>query len=405
MEPKADLIKKRVILAKSDLEKTIITSDAERALFDQVVNMLDKMPELSTQNSDKKSIQKSIQLFESPSCPIVLAGLPAEMGGKILDMTINNTDNDLKKVKPNIHKLYSLCKSMQHFMDDQKNSLHLIKELSFISGEPNDYVAMMIPTEGARKLLFIQQSFDAMCQGQKNRPISKKNFSTLKDFGYDIDFTYGRETETQLAKACRSYRTWSVQPLMVKPLLEQGADYTICPKNRVYHDTIESIIFNLLENVNAEADEALDYFFASPHFNINHYYEAWNFDVTALWFLVCSIAEEDQQKTFFDQPNPRYTLKLRRLQKLLDNGADPELTGSTEVTPLVMAQAAKDQNIIDMLEKAIAHKKAQELKNKEVIKKEDTPKKRAHKRHASKEKQHKSKKHPSKKQLPLPSPE
>src|SRR5207244_552121 len=131
-----------------------------------------------------------------------------------------------------------------------------------------------------------------------------------------------------------------------------------------------TIIFDLLDSRDKLADEILNYFFVSPTFNINHCHKTHTtLTVPILWFLLCSVLVEDLSYV--------YKLKLARLQILLDKGADPELSGSTGMAPLTMARAANNQEIITMLEKAIAHKKAQATQKEETVKREDAPKKRA----------------------------
>jgi hypothetical protein len=293
---------------------------------------------------------KSIIFFRSQTCPCIFKQLSADENGIIFDTFLNVLDDKPTKT---IHDLLFLCKPLSTFILSRRNTLRLTKELSFTNKCSNETAVEMIQTKTARKYLMTQKGFEQMCGQGKNATISKQNARVIKTCGTDINFTYENYSENQLVKACK--KSPEQKPLIARWLLENGADTT------VRTDDNDPILLYLLDSSTDLSNEILSYFFASPSFDINHYYQTSRLNITVTttifyMFFMFILAKENVSWYEKSELSDQQKFQLKRLQLLLDNGADPELSGSMGMEPLLIVKALKNQTLIDMFEKAIENK-------------------------------------------------
>lgn len=294
------------------------------------------------------STPKTITFFQNQKCPRIFRKLSSDLNGIILDTFINRFDDEPTR---SIHKLLFVRKSLTKFILDHQNTLRLTKQLSWVNKTSDENAIKTIQTKTAREIFMTQKGFEHICK-EALGTISKQDTLAIKTCKTDINFTYGMFFfGTQLIEACHEP---GQQPILARWLLETGADTTV----RTYEGS--PIVIYLLNSHSPMSNKILTYFFASPFFDINHYYSINRSDITIKitilqWFFSAILDMPNSWKEK-NKLNDQQKKKLKQLQLLLDNGADPELQGSLDMTPLMVAQASKNKIFIDMFKKAIVRK-------------------------------------------------
>jgi len=295
------------------------------------------------------------------SFPRVLAPhLPSETNALICDMLIFQTPT-LNESARTINRLSSTCKSFNKIMN--KNISSLIKFLPQIYRNcSNEHAANALQLKKASKILFKQLAFAKLCELDG----SFLSLSHIEKNNVDLNFTYGRDGETQLMRACTiSFHATQTIPqshlTLIEWLIKNGADINIADNSGT------TAPFYAITPWNANGKQLIEYFWDLPSFKINAI--KWHgFKKTLLFAFIYE--HWHMRNVNIDAgcihkaTDPHRAEKLAIVQKLCDRGADPEVVhvykspGRMNHTPLSVAKECNDKKLVKILKRAIKKKHA-----------------------------------------------
>lgn len=255
----------------------------------------------------------------------------------------------LKDAAITINALAKTNVILNKFINQDDNSLALIKQLSQQFDCPNIDVARALCTQAANNRYALQRAF--LVEWGCPWDAIKKDINKLHRIGLDLNFSYGKQFLTPLIKvAARQAAEYSNIAVW---LIENGADITCCTPDGKNASMIA------LEALN---DRLIDTLIDHPACNVNHQ------DNNKNTPLHCCFRGIFSHSFRFDREwrdKKGFPFVHKAVTKLLEKGANPTVINKDGKAPLDLAKEldyqldlAKEldhQLFVELLEKATAN--------------------------------------------------
>jgi ankyrin repeat protein len=278
--------------------------------------------------------QRNLAIQELQQSPSFFNDLPEDTRNHIVALLIQGaTAETLEVAARTINALAQVNHQFNELFNNHDYCLKIIKNLSQRFNLPNFTVCSALQTQQARIQLKLQTDFLKMCQHARPQEIT---FTTLCSKGLDIEFTY-------------TYNKQEVTPLMLAALLDNRRMFTYLLDAGVNinhansYGTTPLMIAITIDHTedpswnknNAGLPLALEQLVTNPALSINQKNSKGD---TALMIGI------------------RLGAAIFKLELLLGAGADPEAMNNNGETPLSLAKAIGNQEVIDLIQDAIKKK-------------------------------------------------
>jgi ankyrin repeat protein len=242
-------------------------------------------------------------------------------------------DTTLEDAVETINSLVLTNKALEELINDPEVNLKLIKSRAKKFNVSDATVAKALKTKASRKRLVLQLQFKKIIKEldelENNNILPRMN--ALLEKGVNVDFTYrwDKESKEYLSPLMRAAEDGS--KFLIKYLLEHGAD-------------INQSGFNGKTALMYAEDPAIIEFLTKdrPSLNINQQDNAGN---TALLRILQHHLSEDEE----NKEN-----NIAMVQELINAGANAEIGNNNKLTPLQAAQDSGDEEMIKIIQDAIA---------------------------------------------------
>ena len=265
---------------------------------------------------------------QEPVEPFPFTDLPKDMQNQIIYFLGSyTTATTLKEAAFTINSLAQVNNELNAFINDPKFCLQVIKHLAHKFNCSDEEAAEALKTKEAKRRLMLQRAL-------KNCLMYSDNPKDMPIGDIDFNFTYFDVKEKQLTPLMIALK---YNYSMIQPLLLQGADI-----NTANSDGITALMFAVEHNLWLHS---IDILLTSKDLIINKQ----DLDGNTALMRCCLNTKQNN-------PPHHKIINKRMINTLVNAGADPELANFAGLTPLAAAQATGDQEIIDLIQDAIAKK-------------------------------------------------
>jgi Ankyrin repeat len=278
-------------------------------------------------DSDQKTI----------SIPHLFFGLPTDVNDTIIDLLLKNCIHQpLATASFTLRILACVNWTLNKLINNRDYCLNLIKIWAKKYNHSDEMIIKTLYTKEAQWLLFLQNQLKFLClepMSQLNTEGPKIAFEFLCKHGVDLEFLYGDDTSF--------YKYGGNTPLILASTKFNDMVTYLLAKNVNVNQLNNLDTTALIMATECSQSFVIQQLLKNPHMHsINQQNKIGQ---TALW-----------NSLYF--PGHRRSRQKVRVQLLLDAGADPTIGEYQGLTPLGAARKTNNQDIIAMMEQAIAKK-------------------------------------------------